>query len=51
MTEKENVRRSATTVEEWADLQTFDSTADIDIPDLMADRVIGQEEPPYHAGR
>ena len=44
MTEKENVRRSATTVEEWADLQTFDSTADIDIPDLMADRVIGQEE-------
>ena len=44
MTEKENVRRSATTVEEWADLQTFESTADIDIPDLMADRVIGQEE-------
>ena len=44
MTEKENVRRSATTVEEWADLHTFDSTADIDIPDLMADRVIGQEE-------
>lgn len=44
MTEKENVRRSETTVEEWADLQTFESTADIDIPDLMADRVIGQEE-------
>lgn len=38
------VRRSKTSVEEWADKQTFASTEEIEIPDLMADRVIGQEE-------
>ena len=44
MTEKVEVKRSALSVEEWVDRQTFTTTADIDIPDMMADRVIGQED-------
>ena len=41
---REDVKRSELSVEEWADRQTFATTEDIQIPDLMADRVIGQEE-------
>ncbi len=44
MTEKDDVKPSKYSVEEWAEMQTFTSTEDIDIPDLMADRVIGQEK-------
>lgn len=44
MTEKVEVKRSPLSVEEWVDKQTFTTTADIDIPDMMADRVIGQED-------
>ncbi len=35
---------SAKSVEEWAAEQTFTTTEEIEIPKLMADRVIGQEE-------
>lgn len=31
-------------VETWIDRQTFRSTEDIEIPEKMADRVIGQDE-------
>ena len=44
MTDKKEVKRSELSVEEWADRQTFTTTEEIPIPDLMADRVIGQEE-------
>ncbi|MBQ8373282.1 MAG: AAA family ATPase, partial [Candidatus Methanomethylophilaceae archaeon] len=44
MTKKVEVERSKLSVEEWADRQTFATTEEIDIPDMMADRVIGQEE-------
>ncbi|MBQ8179996.1 MAG: ATP-dependent protease LonB [Candidatus Methanomethylophilaceae archaeon] len=44
MKDKDAVKRSALSVEEWANEQTFTSTEEVDIPDLMADRVIGQEE-------
>ena len=43
MTDKKEVKRSELSVEEWADRQTFNSTEEIPIPNLMADRVIGQE--------
>ncbi len=39
----EAVKRSKQSVEEWVDSQTFESTDDIEIPELMADRVIGQD--------
>ncbi|MBR4181993.1 MAG: ATP-dependent protease LonB [Candidatus Methanomethylophilaceae archaeon] len=41
---KKDEKRSELSVEEWADKQTFESTADIEIPAGMADRVIGQDE-------
>ncbi len=44
MTEKKEVKRSDRSVEEWTEAQTFATTDDIPVPDLMADRVIGQEE-------
>ena len=44
MTKKVEVERSKLSVEEWAERQTFATTEDIEIPDMMADRVIGQEE-------
>ena len=44
MTEKKEVKRSELSVEEWIEKQTFQSTNDIEVPNLMADRVIGQEE-------
>ncbi len=42
--DSKEVRLSAKSVDEWAEEQTFASTEDIQIPELMADRVIGQEE-------
>ena len=44
MTDKKEVKRSERSVEEWTEAQTFATTDDIAVPDLMADRVIGQEE-------
>ncbi len=41
---KKDVERSEISVEEWAEKQTFDTTADIRIPDSMTDRVIGQDD-------
>ena len=41
--DSKEVRLSAKSVDEWAEEQTFASTEDIQIPELMADRVIGQE--------
>lgn len=43
MNEKEDVKVSTQSVEEWAEAQTFISTAEVEIPDTMADRVVGQE--------
>lgn len=43
-TESKDGKPSAKTVEEWAEEQTFATTEEIEIPKLMADRVIGQEE-------
>ncbi len=42
--DREDARPTDKSVEQWAEEQTFASTEEIDIPDLMADRVIGQEE-------
>ena len=39
MTKRSEVKRSELSVEEWADKQTFTTTEQIHIPDLMADRV------------
>ena len=44
MTKRTDVKRCDLSVEEWADRQTFTTTEQIHIPDLMADRVIGQED-------
>ena len=44
MTDKKDVKVSTLSVEEWADRQSFTTTEEIKIPDLMADRVIGQDE-------
>jgi len=44
MTDKKDVKVSRLSVEEWADRQSFTTTEEIKIPDLMADRVIGQDE-------
>ncbi len=44
MTKRLNVKRSDLSVEEWADRQTFTTTEQIHIPDMIADRVIGQED-------
>ena len=44
MSKRSDVKRCDLSVEEWADKQTFTSTEQIQIPDLMADRVIGQED-------
>jgi Lon-like ATP-dependent protease len=41
---EKDVERSKISVEEWAEQQTFDTTADIRIPDSMTDRVIGQDD-------
>ena len=35
--------RSKLSVEAWVDQQSFESTDDIEIPEMMADRVIGQD--------
>ncbi len=35
--------KSKLSVEAWVDQQTFESTNDIEIPNMMADRVIGQD--------
>ena len=43
-TEERNAKTSAKPIEEWVEEQAFASTEEIEIPDLMADRVIGQEE-------
>ncbi len=43
MNEKEDVKVSTQSVEEWAEAQEFVSTADVEIPDTMADRVVGQD--------
>ncbi len=43
-TEDKNPKVSAKPIEEWVEAQEFASTEEIEIPDLMADRVIGQEE-------
>lgn len=37
-------KEAKTTVDEWIAEQTFQSTADVPIPNLKADQVIGQEE-------
>jgi len=42
MTENAN-KRSELSVEAWVDQQAFTSTDDIEIPELIADRVIGQD--------
>jgi Lon-like ATP-dependent protease len=42
MTE-ESKKRSELSVEAWVDQQSFQSTNDIEIPNLIADRVIGQD--------
>ncbi len=41
---KKDEKRSEMSVEEWASEQTFESTADIPIPEAMADCVIGQDD-------
>jgi len=43
MAAKEEVNRSRQSVEAWVDQQEFKTTDDIEIPKLMADRVIGQD--------
>lgn len=43
-TEAKDGKVSTKSVEEWAEEQTFATTEEIEIPALMADRVIGQEE-------
>lgn len=42
--ERKDPRPTDESVEQWAEEQTFASTEEIQIPGLMADRVIGQEE-------
>ena len=44
MTTKKEVKRSELSVEEWIEKQSFQNTDEIEVPDLMADRVIGQED-------
>lgn len=45
MTDKKaEPKPSSKSVEEWAEEQTFTTTEEIEIPKLMADRVIGQED-------
>ncbi|MDO5853737.1 MAG: ATP-dependent protease LonB, partial [Thermoplasmata archaeon] len=45
MTDKQAGKEPTTkSIEEWADEQTFATTEEIEIPDMMADRVIGQED-------
>ncbi len=44
MTDKKDVKVSELSVEEWADEQSFTTTEEIKIPDMMADRVIGQDD-------
>ncbi len=45
MTEKQaKDRLSEDSIEEWAEKQKFVSTAELEIPKLMADRVIGQDK-------
>ena len=41
---KAEPKLSTRSVEEWAEDQTFTTTEEIEIPKLMADRVIGQED-------
>ncbi len=43
MAANEEVKRSKLSVEAWVDQQEFKTTDDIEIPKLMADRVIGQD--------
>lgn len=42
MTEEEK-NKSTLSVEEWVDQQTFETTNDIEVPKMIADRVIGQD--------
>ena len=41
---KETVKKCELSVEEWADEQTFKTTEEVEIPDKMAFRVIGQDD-------
>ena len=41
---KETVKKCELSVEEWADEQTFKTTEEVEIPDKMASRVIGQDD-------
>ncbi len=43
-TDPNDQKPSTKPVEEWAEEQTFESTAEIEVPKRMADRVIGQDE-------
>lgn len=44
MTCNDDVEISKYSIEDWMNIQTFSSTEEIKIPDLIADRVIGQEK-------
>lgn len=44
MADEKSNRPSGKSLEEWVEEQTFKSTEEIEIPTVMADRVIGQEE-------
>ena len=43
MTDVDKKEPSKQSVEEWAEAQTFETTEEIEIPEVMADRVVGQE--------
>ncbi len=42
--EEENGKTPTTTVDEWIEKQSFRTTEEIEIPEMKADQVIGQEE-------
>ncbi|MDY0293678.1 MAG: AAA family ATPase, partial [Candidatus Methanomethylophilaceae archaeon] len=44
MEQTDTEKPSAISLDEWIDQQTFESTAEIKIPDKLADRVIGQDQ-------
>lgn len=41
---EQDKKESVAPLDEWIEQQTFESTADIEIPDKIADRVIGQDK-------
>lgn len=41
--EKGTVKESVATIDEWIDKQTFNTTDEVEIPEKMADQVIGQD--------